>query len=105
MIILGNGSAHNGRRQHQPAWPPASHHQQRYHGGYSDSNDIYASQASQDPMGHDTVLADGTALTGWSQSQRGAPATQAVSQDDFRNMGFSQDIENDMAKLMLSQNP
>ena len=104
ISFLGSGAAYvNNTKRNNTSWPPS--YQQPRQAGYSDLHDGYASQASQD-ISNETVLSEATGLTAWSQSQpyRGA-ATQAVSQDDFRNMAFSQDMEAEMANLLLSQNP
>uniref|UniRef100_A0A1I7XFY1 DNA helicase n=1 Tax=Heterorhabditis bacteriophora TaxID=37862 RepID=A0A1I7XFY1_HETBA len=90
-------------------WPCAPHSvsSSRIPQSQADMGGMYASQASQDPfaiVGTDAQYPDAT-LSGWSQSQHGGRHTQPVSQDDYRHMAFSQDIENDMANLLLSQGP
>ncbi|CAI4225896.1 unnamed protein product [Auanema sp. JU1783] len=91
--------------QSTSSWP-APRGATRGQGNSRDHAGGYASQASQDvDILGDGPLSEATGLTGWSQSQQGRNQTQAISQDEFRHMTFGEDIENDMANLLLSQGP
>ncbi|KJH51571.1 hypothetical protein DICVIV_02204 [Dictyocaulus viviparus] len=104
-------------RRNNAAWPPnptaVSGPSTRMGQSQGDYSGMYASQASQDPLiGVDTF--GDISMSGWTQSQSQnvamtvqsqRPATAVSQQDDYRHMAFSQDIENDMANLLLSQGP
>ncbi|CAJ0561710.1 unnamed protein product, partial [Mesorhabditis spiculigera] len=105
------------------AWPPlAPASKAKGAGGTSGRDttfDSYASQASQDFLGDASVpWASQDASQSQSQAQpwrtpgHGRGASQMVSQDDGglsqgggHGTQFSQDLDGDMAKLMLSQGP
>lgn len=107
-------------RRSNPAWPPTPQNMAGQSGRSSgqsqaDYGGMYASQASQDPLIGVDAYGDAS-MSGWTQSQSQnvnasiamqsqRPVTAVSQQDDYRHMAFSQDIENDMANLLLSQGP
>ncbi|VDL74700.1 unnamed protein product [Nippostrongylus brasiliensis] len=105
-------------RRSTSAWPPTPQTMggPSARGGQSqaDYGGMYASQASQDPLIGGETYGD-VSMSGWTQSQSQnvagigmqsqRPVTAVSQQDDYRHMAFSQDIENDMANLLLSQGP
>ncbi|VDM65879.1 unnamed protein product, partial [Strongylus vulgaris] len=105
-------------RRNAPAWPPTPQAMGgpsfRMGQSQNDYGGMYASQASQDPLVGVDAYGD-VSISGWTQSQSQnvpsismqsqRPVTAVSQQDDYRHMAFSQDIENDMANLLLSQGP
>ncbi|EYC41470.1 hypothetical protein Y032_0568g57 [Ancylostoma ceylanicum] len=105
-------------RRNVPAWPPTPQSMAagpvRTGQSQNDYGGMYASQASQDPLIGVDAYGD-VSMSGWTQSQSQnvasmsmqsqRPVTAVSQQDDYRHIAFSQDIENDMANLLLSQGP